>query len=190
MEKDLPLCMSCADLEQLIFLPRGDAALTRRSKKYSTLTAVVVRFSRARKRYERQGILVEEEALARAEQECLADAEARQAARERNAIRREQLDQEYVSKFAEHIKETFPGCPANERKLIAEYACLKHSGRIGRSAAARQFDERALELAVQASIRHNHTPYDKLLAGGIDRREARKSVVAVVASVLGRWRSG
>jgi hypothetical protein len=34
---------------------------------------VVVRFSRARKRYERQGILVEEAALEQAEAQCLDD---------------------------------------------------------------------------------------------------------------------
>ena len=63
--------------DHLVFLPRGDAALTRRASKYSTLRAVVVRFSRSRERYERQGLLVEEAALTRAEQECLSDAEAR-----------------------------------------------------------------------------------------------------------------
>ena len=83
MEENRPLCMACADLDRLIFLPRGDTALTRRSSKHSTLRAVVVRFSRARRRYERQGILVEEAALERAERECLADEEARALARER-----------------------------------------------------------------------------------------------------------
>lgn len=70
-EKDA-LCLSCADLDHLVFLPSGDAALTRRSAKYSTLSAVVLKWSRTRKRYERQGLLVEESALQRAEQECLA----------------------------------------------------------------------------------------------------------------------
>jgi hypothetical protein len=37
----------------------------------------VVRFSRARKRYERHGILVEADALERVEAECLADEQAR-----------------------------------------------------------------------------------------------------------------
>src|ERR671910_524713 len=69
------LCLACADLDHLVFLPAGDAALTRRAKRASRLSAVVVRFSRARKRYERQGILAEEEALERAEAECLADVE-------------------------------------------------------------------------------------------------------------------
>ena len=33
MEKDKPLCLECADLDHLVFLPRGDTALTRRSRK-------------------------------------------------------------------------------------------------------------------------------------------------------------
>lgn len=76
MEERGPICMRCARLDHLVYLPAGDAALTRRAHGASGLSAVVVRFSRARKRYERQGILVEEEALAAAERECLGEAEA------------------------------------------------------------------------------------------------------------------
>ena len=82
-------------------------ALTRRARKYSTLSPVVVCFSRSRKRYERQGVLVEEQALGRAEQECLADAEARALARARAAQRRERVDEQYVRTFAEHVKRIF-----------------------------------------------------------------------------------
>jgi SNF2 family DNA or RNA helicase len=50
--------MSCADLDELIYLPSRDAALTRRARKYSPLWAVIVHFSRARGRYERPSLLV------------------------------------------------------------------------------------------------------------------------------------
>jgi hypothetical protein len=63
MEGPGPICLTCADLDHLAFLPAGDATLTRRAKKASMLSAVVVRFSRTRKRYERQGILVEQRPL-------------------------------------------------------------------------------------------------------------------------------
>ena len=141
MEKDRPLCLSCADLDHLVFLPRGDSALTRRARKYSTLSPVVLRFSRPRKQYEREGVLVEEEALARAEQECVDDAEPRKLARARAAERRERMDEQYGRTFGEHVKRVFPSCPTRERDTIAEHACQKHSGRIGRSQAARQFDD-------------------------------------------------
>lgn len=86
---DKAYCLSCADLDHLVFLPRGDAALTRRAKKHSTLHAVVLQWSRTRKQDERQGLLVEEAALDQAEVECLADADVREQRRLRNAERRE-----------------------------------------------------------------------------------------------------
>ena len=187
MEGDQPLCLHCADLDHLIFLPRGNAALTRRASKHSTLRAVVVRFSRTRKRYERQGVLVEEPALERAEQECLADAEARAAARERAEDRRRQLDAAYVDAFARRIGDLYPGCPRRERQVIAEHACRKYSGRVGRSAAAKQLDETAIQLAVRAHARHCHTTYDELLARGRERGEARATVTTAVDDVLTRW---
>ena len=190
MERDRPLCLGCADLAHLVFLPRGDTALTRRATRYSRLTAVVVRFSRTRKRYERQGVLVEEEALARAEQECLADADARERARERAADRRERIDEQFRAAFPTEVGRRFPQCPSGARHAIAEHACLKYSGRIGRSAAARQFDDAAVDLAVHAHVRHAHTDYDQRLARGMERAEARAAVRSKVEQVLESWRGG
>jgi hypothetical protein len=188
MEKERPLCMACADLDHLVFLPSGDTALTRRARKHSTLDAVVVRFSRTRGRYERQGILVEEAALEQAERECLADADARERARERAAARRAELDEQYVAEFERRLGELFPGCPVPERQDIAAHACQKYSGRVGRSAAAQEFDPTAIELAVRAHIRHCHTSYDRLLARGGDRSDARAAVREAVDAVFARWR--
>jgi len=189
MEKERPFCLACADLDHLVFLPSGDTALTRRARKYSMLDAVVVRFSRTRGRYERQGVLVEEAALERAERECLDDTAARERARQRAAVRRAELDERYVDEFAKRLGDQFPGCPAAERDAIAAHACEKYSGRIGRSAAAQQFDPDVIELAVRARIRHCHTPYDKLLARGADRADARAAMRDAVDKVLERWRS-
>ena len=69
MEDAGPACMNCVGLGDLVFLPAGDAKLTRLAKAKSARVAVVVRFSRSRKRYERQGLLVEEAALREAESE-------------------------------------------------------------------------------------------------------------------------
>jgi hypothetical protein len=52
------------DLE---FLAKGDSSLTRRVKEASPRYAIVVRWSRSRKRYERQGLLAEPKALGEAE---------------------------------------------------------------------------------------------------------------------------
>jgi hypothetical protein len=187
MEQRQPLCLICADLDDLVFLARGDTALTRRATRHSALSAVVVRFSRSRKRYERQGVLVEEVALARAETECLADADAQALARDRAGARRDRIDANYVRDFAEHVGELFPGCPAVERRTIAEHACLKHSGRVGRSTAARHFELEAIELAVQAHVRHQHTNYDQLLGSGCERLQARAAVRSAVEGTLRTW---
>ena len=93
------LCLSCADLDHLVFLPSGNAALTSRARKNSTLSAVVLKWSRARKRYERQGLLVEEQGLSKAEEECMADADVRARRREREAARRQDIDDKYVEAF-------------------------------------------------------------------------------------------
>ena len=73
LDGDKAFCLACADMEHLWFLPSGDTALTRRAREHSRLSAVVLQWSRSRRRYERQGVLVEPEALAQAEEECLAD---------------------------------------------------------------------------------------------------------------------
>lgn len=164
------LCLSCADLDHLVYLPAGDTAVTRRARKHSRLSAVVLKWSQARKRYERQGLLVEEKALEQAEQECAADQEARKAARARAAARRAELDEQYVAAFARRIRELFPGCPAGREAEIAAHACRKYTGRVGRSAAAKALDANAVELAVIAHIRHTETRYDDLLLEGLGTR--------------------
>jgi hypothetical protein len=187
LEGEKALCMGCADLDRLEFLPSGDAAVTRRASKYSKLRAVVVRWSRARKRYERQGILVDAEALRRAEEESLADSELRARRQSRAAERREVEDREFVAAFASAIREHYPACPTFETTSIAEHACRKHSGRVGRTAAAKELSPDAIRLAVIAHIRHAHTDYDELLARYADRSTARERIWGKVSAVLEDW---
>jgi len=182
-------CLSCADLDHLVFLPSGDAALTRRSRKYSKLSAVVLKWSRARKRYERQGLLVENAAVELAEQDCKADEHTRELRRARAAIRRAELDEEYIASFAIRARELYPNCPNGREKVIAEHACRKYSGRVGRSAAAKELDEKAIHLAIAAHIRHQETNYDELLLTGFERWQAREQVHAQVSHVLDEWQS-
>jgi len=82
----------------------------------------------------------------------------------------------------------YPGCPHGREVEIAEHACLKYSGRIGRSAAAKKFDEYAIQLAVIAHIRHVETEYDEYLADYYDRQYAREQVKDAVDSVLSKWK--
>jgi hypothetical protein len=184
------LCLSCADLDHLVFLPAGNAALSRRARTHSALAAVVVRFSRSRGRYERQGILVEEAALQLAEEQCLADADARLRRRERDAERRSVQDLEFQDRMADQIRQLYPGCPAARAEAIARHAATRGSGRIGRSAAGRALQPDAVRLAVVASVRHDDTRYDELLMAGVPRQQARDCVLASIDAVLSRWQNG
>jgi hypothetical protein len=182
------VCLDCADLGQLLFLPSGDAALTRRAKKASRLCAVVVRWAAARKRYERQGILVEEDALEQAEEQCLADAEARQRRQDRDRERRARLDVAFQASLTSEIRRLFPGCPPDRAEAIARHTAGRGTGRVGRSAPGQMLDERATTLAVVASVRHVDTGYDEILMSGTPRAEARSLVSADVDRILDSWR--
>jgi hypothetical protein len=187
MDSNAPLCLTCADLDHLVFLPAGDAALTRRAKKASRLSAVVVRWNRSRKRYQRQGILIEEPALEQAEQQCLADEDARMRRRERDRERRADSDVELRTRMAEEIARLFPGCPAQRAEAIATHTSLRGSGRVGRSAAGRSLDEEAIRRAVVASVRHEDTDYDSLLMSGVPRDVARERIKSAIERVLEAW---
>lgn len=161
--------------------------MSRRAKAASGLWAVVIKFSRSRRRYERQGLLVEEEALERAEASCLADEDARALQRERAAVRRASQDVVFEKAFAGEIRQIFPGCPPERAAQIAARAGARGSGRVGRTAAGRRLEPEAVTLAVVASIRHSDTRYDSLLMDGEDRGLARDLVRADVDEVLERW---
>jgi len=190
LEAEQALCLACAGMPHLEFLPRGDTALTRRAAKYSELHAVVVEFSRSRGRYERQGILVTEAALRQAEQECVADAPERARQRVKAAAVREKEDAVTVEQMIAKIQALFPGCPPSEARHIAAHTAVRGSGRVGRSAAGRKLDSEALTLAVQAAVRHRHTNYDELLIQGVDRASARAAVRDQIDQILDAWRWG
>lgn len=181
-------CLACAGLADLEYLPAGDVALTRRALTLSSRVAIVVKFSRARKRHERQGVLVEPEALAAARASREEDAARRQAARGPRQARAERKEQAYFTRFLARIVELFPGCPGEEAEAIARRVCEKHSGRVGRSRAAKVLDEGAVTLAVRAHVRHHHTRYDDLLAEGLEPFEARPLVAGAIEGHLARWR--
>ncbi|MFG3344736.1 DUF2293 domain-containing protein [Streptomyces sp. NPDC048018] len=189
VEFNAPVCLDCADLGHLVFLRRGDAALTRRAREGSSLWAVVVRHNRRRTRYERQGLLVEEPALARAEAACLADAEARARRRARDAARRAERDAAVTAALEEEILRLFPGCPADRAVRIAAHASAKGTGRVGRTAAGRALDRGAVTAAVRAAVRHVDTEYDTLLMTGVPRHQARARVAPTIEAVLRAWRA-
>ena len=184
-----PLCLECADFGHLEFLPRGDAALTRRARRASELSAVVVQWSRARQRYERQGILAEAAAISEAEQQCLVDSDLRERRRQRDADRRVIEDEKFVAELAAAVQAQFPGCPTERALGIARHAGARSSGRVGRTGAGRALDPEAVRMAVVAAVRHEDTDYEHLLMKGVSRSDARGLVRADIERVIRAWES-
>jgi hypothetical protein len=188
MDAGQPLCLACARMGDLEYLGSGDTALTRRATKYSSRVAVVVRFSRSRGRYEREGILAEPAAIEKAEQECLADADVRARSRALGAERRKEEDRRLTELMTARIRELFPGCPPKEAAEIAGHTAVRGSGRVGRTMGGRALEEGALTAAVRAAIRHRHTNYDRQLLEGSEREYARSRVQGDVEDLLEEWR--
>ena len=130
-----------------------------------------------------------EEALVKAEQECAADAPARAAARAHAALARQEEDEESFTALTRAIMGQYPGCPPEEARRIAVHTGRRSSGRVGRSAAGRELDPRAVHLAVIAHIRHEHTNYDAMLTRGTERLDVRALVREQIDSVLAKWSS-
>jgi hypothetical protein len=94
-----------------------------------------------------------------------------------------------VLRFAKRVKELFPNCPIGCEQIIAEHACQKYSGRVGRSAGAKSLEEEFIRLAVIAHIRHAETNYHEMLSRGMDRSLAREQVQDAIDKVLDRWKA-
>jgi hypothetical protein len=186
------VCLDCADLGHLEFLPSYDAALTRRARKASRLSAVVVCWSTRRHYgFERQGILAEPAAIEQAARECLADADVpTRCSRPQVQSRRSVQDRRFRDEFAAAIREQFPGCPVDRAEAIALHTAARTSGRVGGGAAGRALDRDAVVLAVVASVRHVDTDYDDLLVSGVDRESARAQVNKRVEDLVDAWRKG
>jgi hypothetical protein len=116
------------------------------------------------------------------------DAGKREAARMKAQARQAVKDAQYIQAFAIRVRKLYPGVPAEAELEIARHACEKYSGRVGRTAAAKELDEEMVTLAVVAHIRHLYTEYDELLAGGVSKESARQRIRPVVQERLEQWR--
>ena len=86
------------------------------------------------------------------------------------------------------LRKFYPSCPKNREVAIAKHACEKYSGRVGRSANAKQFDKAMIDLAVEAHIRHKETNYDSQFNKGITKRNIRSNVKQDITKILQKWR--
>ncbi len=187
-------CMTCAGMDDLVILPSGDPALTRRAAKLSSRKFPLFEFVRSIKMSSRKGTLVEPEALKLAQKQCAEDAEKRLLKQERAAEKRKVQEAKYRKDFAVAVLKQYPGCPEKNAHAIAAHACEKYSGRVGRAAFAKEMDPEAIRLAVRAHIRHAFTKYDELLAemgpSKESRRIARHEISDDLDTVEQKWANG
>jgi hypothetical protein len=94
-------------------------------------------------------------------------------------------DVKYLSHGRKLLRTHFPLMPEDSLETILNHSFLKGSGRVGRTAMTT--DERKTTLAVEAHIRHKHTPYEELLSSGVDRAKAREKVWPTVQTIRNTW---
>lgn len=107
------------------------------------------------------------------------------ATKESRANAVESRDKKDLSKSRALLEAEFPLMPAETLQIILEHAFLKGSGRVGRT--GRISDEKKVLLAVEAHIRHVHTPYETLLKDGVGRMKAREMVRGSILAVERAW---
>lgn len=180
-------CFKCSPYANADFLESGDAAMTRRSKKYSNICGVLYAWNKRRRRFERKGQYVEASAIEQARKECLLDQGKRAQTNAKAAIKRAEEEKVYIAEFSKAIRKRYPNCPKGREEAIAQHACEKYSGRVGRTADAKQFDAKMIDLAVEAHIRHAETDYDNQFNKGKTKRMIRSEVKGTISSVMRKW---
>lgn len=181
-------CYPCSPFTACVLLPSGDAAMTRRSKKHSSLCGVVQQWNVRRKRFERIGQLVQPQAIEKAKLECQQDATERLEKNKKAAQKRAIEDKAYIEVFAQAIRHYYPNCPTQREYDIAKHACEKYSGRVGRTSKAKQFDRTMIDLAVEAHIRHTETNYDNEFGKGKRKKEIRSEVKEHIVAIMKQWK--
>ncbi|KAL4898840.1 hypothetical protein BDW74DRAFT_184309 [Aspergillus multicolor] len=84
-------------------------------------------------------------------------------------------DEKEQTHYREVLSKQFPLMPTELLSTILDHAFLKGSGRVGRTTIKSEIEK--VNLAVDAHIRHVHTPYEALLRSGVARDEARKEIL-------------
>ncbi|KAJ5704256.1 hypothetical protein N7493_011394 [Penicillium malachiteum] len=167
--------------ENYVFVPKGNVYITRHCRTITKESNRVVYLVYAKSGKRTRGIRVPEEVHAK-----VCDMETSTAKTRADAA--EARDVKATSRNRVLLREEYPFMPAKSLKIILDHAFLKGSGRVGRT--TRMSDERKAELAVEAHIRHVHTPYDELLNGGTRRDKARRMVWPAIKRIKKLWVDG
>ncbi|KAL2006875.1 hypothetical protein VTN00DRAFT_9543 [Thermoascus crustaceus] len=164
--------------EGYVFVPKGDVYITRhcRSQTKESGRTVYVVYDNEGKRT--RGLRVPQDIY-----NAVLRSAAETASARADAVR--QRDEKDTKQARELLRAQFPAMPAASLETVVNHAFLKGSGRVGRT--SKRTDERKAELAVEAHIRHTHTPYEELLDAGMDREEARELVWDTIQQIKAEW---
>ncbi|RMJ28950.1 Uncharacterized conserved protein DUF2293 [Aspergillus sp. HF37] len=180
-----PLEENCAEGDPLppgyVFVPKGDVYITRRcrSKTRESQRIVYAVYDIAGKRT--IGLRVPSDIYAEVLHSAAVTADVRA-----NAVKlRDEKDR---SRSCQQLQSQFPLMPSESREMVLHHAFLKGSGRVGRTSM--KTEERKAVLAVEAHIRHLHTPYEALLDAGMTREQARDAVLGTVQTIKAAWEGG
>ncbi|KAL6236998.1 hypothetical protein BDW75DRAFT_205408 [Aspergillus navahoensis] len=177
-----PFEMNCLERMPLptdyVFVPRGDVYVTRhcRSKTKEGHRLVYKVYDNTGKKV--LGIRVPADVYAAVLHSAEETAESRA-----NAVRAR--DERDLAHNRELLRKQFPLMPAQSLNTILDHAFLKGSGRVGRTTTTPEIEK--VNLAVEAHIRHVHTPYETLLRSGMSRLEARNKIREQVQTILADW---
>ncbi|KAJ5991742.1 hypothetical protein N7451_007466 [Penicillium sp. IBT 35674x] len=164
--------------EDYVFVPKGDVYITRhcRTDTKASSRIVYLVYDKAAKRT--LGIRVPKEIYTKVSKLATFTAEKRASAVK---VR----DGTFITRGRQLLRDVFPSMPNETLEIILNHAFLKGSGRVGRTSTTTE--KRKATLAVEAHIRHNHTPYETLLASGLERCEARERVWPEVQAIKKAW---
>ncbi|KAL4781417.1 hypothetical protein BJX76DRAFT_363579 [Aspergillus varians] len=164
--------------ENYVFVPRGDVYVTRNCRSRTKESHRLVYKVHDNTGKKSLGIRIPADVYATVLQSAEETAESRA-----NAVKLR--DDKDLAQSRQLLSKQFPLMPAESRDIVLEHAFLKGSGRVGRTSTTS--DEHKATLAVEAHIRHMHTPYEALLHEGKRRDEARKAVWEMVQSIREAW---
>ncbi|KAL4891607.1 hypothetical protein BDV59DRAFT_66336 [Aspergillus ambiguus] len=180
-----PLEKSCFERQPIpggyVFVPKGDVYITRncRVKTKESQRPVYAVYDKSGKRP--LGLRVPSDVYATVRQSAAETADSRASA----VQVRDEKDRAHARRL---LHGQFPLMPEDCLEKIINHAFLKGSGRVGRTAT--KTDAQKANLAVEAYIRHNHTPYEALLDQGHSRNDARSAVWDAVRAVKAAWEGG
>ncbi|MCJ1377804.1 hypothetical protein MMC17_000900 [Xylographa soralifera] len=172
-----------------VFVPKGDVYITRHCRTLTGELGQTLYIVYDDATCERLGLRCPTKVFEEVNADAVASAPGR-----RDAVQAKDLRDDKKSRAA--IRRLFPCMPIDSAENILEHGFQKGSGRVGRTTTLDE--DRKVKLAVEAHIRHNFTPYEKLLRESKDgdvaddrRRERARAIIRPqVLEILAQWSSG